>query len=153
MKTDEMLKAGGQVNVIEARPEDVGEIVLAIMNSSRHAARCFKKPSVELDELTSALEGEVIYLAEIGGRFVGFVSVWVPDHFIHHLYVLPEFQRRGIGSRLLEHCQREYGRALSLKCEISNMAAQRFYRSKGWVSMECGTGIDGPWERFYSPTE
>lgn len=140
------------MNVNEASPEGLEEL-LFIYNSSRQAAGCFRQPYVELDEFKESLAGEAVYVARIDARVVGFVSVWVADRFVHHLYVLPEFQGQGIGSRLLEWCRQKYGKSLSLKCEVANANAQRFYRNKGWFPKESGTGVDGEWERLYSPEE
>ena len=48
-------------------------------------------------------EGERLRVAEDGsGRLAGFVSVWEPDHFIHHLHVSWPHHRSGVGRALLD---------------------------------------------------
>ncbi|MBI3714517.1 MAG: GNAT family N-acetyltransferase [Betaproteobacteria bacterium] len=125
--------------------------MLDIFNSSRATAGCFSGKAVDRKGFAALVEGEEILVAESVGQVVGFVSVWVADRFIHHLYVLPQMQNKRIGSALLQACEAKYGHPLSLKCDICNLQAQRFYKSKGWSPQEAGIGEDGLWERLYSP--
>ncbi|WP_080410222.1 GNAT family N-acetyltransferase [Burkholderia ubonensis] len=56
----------------------------------------------QLADFDAQTEGERLLVAEDdGARLAGFVSVWEPDHFIHHLYVDRSHHRRGIGRALL----------------------------------------------------
>jgi ribosomal protein S18 acetylase RimI-like enzyme len=139
-------------NLVQIRtPDDTEQdTLLDILNSSRANAGCFSGKAVDREEFAALVEGEAILIAESAGEIIGFVSVWVEDRFIHHLYVLPQFQTQGIGNALLEACEAKYGHPLSLKCDIHNRQAQRFYKSKGWLPRETGAGEDGPWERLYS---
>lgn len=125
--------------------------LLDIFNAARADAGCFRGLPVDHGTFAALVEGEAVFLAEVDGGVAGFVSIWVADRFIHHLYVAPQFQSRGIGSALLRECQARHGRPLSLKCDVRNIRARRFYRNKGWLARETGNGDDGPWERLYSP--
>ncbi|WP_232515188.1 GNAT family N-acetyltransferase [Burkholderia ambifaria] len=52
-----------------------------------------------LADFDAQTDGERLRVAEDdGGQLAGFVSVWEPDHFIHHLYVHRPHHRRGIGA-------------------------------------------------------
>ena len=128
---------------------DINQL-LSIFNAARTRAACFSNPTASPEEFKTLVEGEAIYVAERDKELIGFVSVWQADKFIHHLYVLPEAQGTGVGSFLLDLCENTFGGPLSLKCEASNIQAQRFYRSKGWVVCESGVGDDGLWERLVS---
>lgn len=123
-------------------------VLLDIFNSSRAGVRCYSRADIELESFLALIEGEEIHVAVLHGAIIGFVSVWPADQFVHHLYVLPEYQRRGAGSALLRLCEETYGLPLSLKCDTCNEQAQRFYRTKGWLPVEKGFGADGPWERL-----
>lgn len=79
------------------------------------------------------VEGEQIWVALHKGKPVGFISIWEPEGFIHHLYVSPEYLRKGIGVKLLDFVKPRYTR-LSLKCMRPNKSALKFYQSQGFVS-------------------
>ncbi|MCG7488234.1 GNAT family N-acetyltransferase [Vibrio sp. Of14-4] len=79
------------------------------------------------------VEGEQIWVALCKGKPVGFISVWEPENFIHHLYISPEYTRKGIGARLLEFVKPRYT-SLSLKCMQPNKSALNFYQSHGFIS-------------------
>jgi ribosomal protein S18 acetylase RimI-like enzyme len=89
-----------------------------------------------LEDFTKDTEGERIYVAEImaenNQKLVGFVSLWLADHFIHHLYIDKEFQRLGYGRMLLQKCQEVLGLPLRLKCLQKNTPAVNFYQHCGW---------------------
>lgn len=138
------------IKIRELNGNEFGRLA-EIFNSARTHAGCFSGEPVDLGGIKALTEGEVIYVAKLRNQIVGFASVWVPDSFIHHLYVHPDFHRQGIGSELLNFCGIGHG-PLSVKCEISNLTAQHFYRNRGWVARGLGEGIDGVWERLYSPT-
>ena len=87
--------------------------------------------------------GEKIWLAELDGRVIGFVSVWLPDNFIHHLFVLPEFSGQKVGSALLAVCLGAIGRPAQLKCLSANLEALQFYLAKGWKTISKGFSADG----------
>lgn len=100
-------------------------------------------------EFRAAIEGEELHVAVSRGLVLGFLSVWAPERFIHHLYVAPSHQGRGIGRALIRTCIDRYGLPLSLKCELANRPARRFYERLGWVGGEVGAGPDGEWQRMW----
>ncbi|KAA3654644.1 MAG: N-acetyltransferase [Proteobacteria bacterium] len=133
-----------------ARSRDAGAL-LALYNAARAGAGCFSGPDAELAEFLGAIDGEAVHVAMVAGEIAGFVSVWVPERFIHHLYVSPAYQRAGIGRALLRLCEARYGRPLSLKCVTRNVRARCFYQQCGWRCEGGGVGEDGPWEHWFSP--
>lgn len=76
---------------------------------------------------------------------LGFVSVWEPPAFIHHLYIHPTAQGRGLGSFLLESLETIIPRPWQLKCTLANRRAYRFYLARGWQQKETGEGFNGPY--------
>ena len=87
---------------------------------------------------------ECIWVASRNDKVQGFISVWLPDHFIHCLYVNPAATGRGIGSALLKYCLAHIGRPARLKCKIRNTTALRFYEAHGWETIaEAGTASNG----------
>ncbi|MGF1704063.1 GNAT family N-acetyltransferase [Photobacterium makurazakiensis] len=77
-------------------------------------------------------DGEQIWVAVEGEEVLGFISIWAPDCFIHHLFVSPQQLRSGAGSKLLNTSKQHYSE-LSLKCLVANENAIGFYHSKGFV--------------------
>ena len=65
------------------------------------------------------------------------------ENFIHHLYILPEFQGQGIGKYLLDSCVEKYGVPLNLKCLRENKKACEFYKKNGWTEVSMAKGPDG----------
>lgn len=95
------------------------------------------------------IEGEDIWVAvSWKRRIVGFVSVWTDDEFIHHLFVLPSYQGRGIGRALLAAAIGALGGRASLKCADFNPAARRFYEAEGGRVAEAGVDTLGTWVRL-----
>ncbi len=56
-------------------------------------------------------QGIRFYRLVVGGQMAGFASIGpleTPEVWkLHKLYLLPELHRRGLGSRLLQHCEAE----------------------------------------------
>lgn len=99
----------------------------------------------KLEDFEHVTRGEWILVAEVGGRVVGFASVWRPEDFVHSLFVHPDFQGQGLGSLLLDACLAGMGRPASLKCTSRNTRALAFYESRGWVRDREGVASDGPY--------
>lgn len=91
----------------------------------------------ELSDFERDTEGERVWIAVESDRVVGFLSIWEPDNFIHHLYIVPDSLRSGIGSTLLDMSKLNYCE-LSLKCLVKNQKALRFYESQGFVKSAAG---------------
>lgn len=79
---------------------------------------------------------------------IGFVGIWTPENFIHHLYVLPLYHRAGIGRALLEAALNTIARPAKLKCQMANKNACAFYRHLGWHEGEQGIDEIGRWVEF-----
>lgn len=97
------------------------------------------------DDLRKQTEGETIYVAARETEVLGFISVWVPERFIHHLYVDVRHQRWGVGSWLIDHVLRQHGSPLRLKCVEANRQALQFYEKNGWQILDRAVGEEGPY--------
>ena len=66
---------------------------------------CYHQPYMSLEELESEMKKMTFYGWREKGELVGVIGYQpVKDvTLIRHAYVLPEYQRKSIGSRLLEH--------------------------------------------------
>jgi GNAT superfamily N-acetyltransferase len=102
--------------------------------TARHTPREDRAFFRERLSTTGELWGAFDNAAMIG--IIAFRADWVDQ-----LYVLPNWQRRGVGTALLEIAQRRFPR-LSLWTFQRNAPARRFYEARGFVLIETtdGTG-------------
>ena len=91
-----------------------------------------------LEDFDEQVRDERIQVALDAGNAIGFVAWWPPDHFIHHLYVHPAHQGRGVGGALLRSALEQMGRPASLKCLTLNTRALAFYAARGWRIASAG---------------
>ncbi|MBU8537635.1 GNAT family N-acetyltransferase [Falsiroseomonas tokyonensis] len=76
-----------------------------------------------------------VRLAEAEGLPVGYVGHGVdPQHgpMVFHLYIHPDWRRRGLGRLLLAEALSAHAGRLSLFCIARNAAARRFYETQGF---------------------
>lgn len=95
------------------------------------------------DDFDKETDGESIIVFVSDNSIVGFISVWEPDNFVHHLYVLPEYQNKGIGKRLLKTALTKLKKPITLKCITKNLEALNFYKRLGWKSIRSGADSKG----------
>jgi GNAT superfamily N-acetyltransferase len=84
------------------------------------------------ERVTEKLANRIAYVAIVDGAVVGTASL--DDRVIRSVYVDPTYQRKGIGTRLmdvLEDLAREQG--VSTLSVPSSITAERFYRKLGFV--------------------
>ena len=128
---------------IKAEVEDI----LPIYNRARAEEDCFSDVDATLQGLQGLIVGESIFVASSqnasGEKIIGFVSVWSAEKFIHHLYVDPDCQGKGVATTLIRQCVDVFGYPLSLKCLVTNTTACRYYEASGWQKVRCSSDIDG----------
>ncbi|MBB5371375.1 MULTISPECIES: GNAT family N-acetyltransferase [unclassified Janthinobacterium] len=111
-------------------------------------------PVHDVAAFLSVTQDETILVAERDGVVIGFAAVYAgqaPDNFLHHLYVHPAASGQGAGTLLLAAVVAQFGPRLSLKVQVSNTRARRFYACAGWVEDSHDTGTDqiGRWIRMH----
>lgn len=102
----------------------------------------------KLSDFDIQTKDEYILVAHSDQRVIGFVSVWVADNFIHHLYVDEQFHNQKVGTQLLKAVQDKFGLPISLKCEENNSKAICFYRQKGFEEKGSGQSEIGTYILF-----
>ena len=102
---------------------DAEEILSVINTSNREAYRNiipkehFREPVLSLEDLLENLERMTFYVYKSEGRIVGVAALQIESEEtgrIRWVYILPEQQRRGIGTALVTHLERK-GRAMGLR--------------------------------------
>ena len=116
----------------------------AIYRECRTEATWLSK-TAETPDFARDTEGELLLVAVDGDdQPKGFISVWEPDAFIHHLYVRTGSRHKGIGRLLLDALRPRLPKPWRLKCVRANHEALAFYLRHGWSEVSTGEGEDGP---------
>jgi GNAT superfamily N-acetyltransferase len=98
----------------------------------------------QLTDFAEQTAGETIHLAaDASGCLLGFISVWLPDQFVHHLFVSRCHQRQGVGTLLLRSLESWFPLPYRLKCLCTNASALAFYRNLGWQKESLGSDALG----------
>ena len=86
-----------------------------------------------------AVDPELLLIAELEGQLVGSVMGGYEGHrgWVNYLAVLPDFQRRGIASRLMEEIEvallKRGCPKINLQVRSSNQSALGFYSALGYL--------------------
>jgi ribosomal protein S18 acetylase RimI-like enzyme len=119
-----------RVDVRPLRPEDE-PLLFGLAQLDRGADR----------RTLDVLEGETVFVAEVGGVPAGYVAVDLTEVAarVDQLFVSPEHEREGVGKRLLEYAEgyaiSQGAPTLQVVVEDENRRAQDFYRGRGFVSV------------------
>lgn len=135
------------LRVRQATKQDHGALREIYLKSRAQYFTWMDSSKLAPDDFERDTEGELVLVATNGSSILGFVSVWVPDHFIHHLYVHPDHMGQQVGKKLLQTCYETFNTfpSLTLKCIKENAKALSFYRSQGWRRKGEGVSVNGPY--------
>lgn len=132
---------------IIVRPAEAADLpaLRELFLRSRQETFVWQPPGVfQLADFDEQTRDELLLVAEdTREQLAGFVSVWMRDHFIHHLYVDQRSQRRGVGGALLRALPGWQATRFRLKCLRRNESALAFYRACRFVEVGSGTADDG----------
>ncbi|MCD6290577.1 MAG: GNAT family N-acetyltransferase [Anaerolineae bacterium] len=134
---------------------DAQEILLVINISNREAYKkvipkeYFREPVLSLTELLRDFERMSFYVYKSEGRSVGVAALEVEGEErgrIHWVYILPEYQRRGIGTALVRYVEqkaKEIGlKRLRLLTVGQADWAVSFYKKLGYALAD---EVERPW--------
>lgn len=118
------------------RPAEIAEcdVIARIFRDTRKISLPFLPVLHTAEEDRAFIRGKLfpdceIWVAE-KNEIVGFIAIGF--FRVEHLYIHPEFQRRGIGTALLTKAMEKYPE-LSLATFQKNQAAIAFYESRGFT--------------------
>jgi len=131
-------------------PEDIDKL-RCVFNECRRTTAGIPSQNLTMCEFEEEIEGERVSLIRVDAEVIAFISIWEPDKFIHHLFVTPKHQRRGLGQRLIMDAEKRYGRPLYLKCGVDNTRARDFYDRTGWLAQSTESGPNGPYINYKLP--
>lgn len=104
---------------------------------------------MHIEDFDRDTEDELIFVAESQQKIIGFNSLYVPDNFIHCLFVDSSFKGQGTGHLLLEKAKQQLTRPLKLKCLSRNTPALAFYEKEGWEKVHEVKIRDAYWNMIY----
>lgn len=123
---------GKNLNVRVANELDYLALRLIYLESRRKSFHWTDIEEMTLEDFDKDTVGEYIILAEENNRILGFASLYLPENFIHNLFVHPDFSGKGVGGELLNASIEKMNKPLRLKCVSKNEKAMKFYEKKGW---------------------
>ncbi|GAB3897639.1 GNAT family N-acetyltransferase [Spirosoma agri] len=129
--------------ICAVQPEYLDDLRQLYLESRIQTFTWLDASTFKRDDFDSATAEEKLLVAITDGKPIGFISWWLPDNFIHHLYVDPRFLHQGVGTALLRQCLANIGRPARLKCLQQNTNALAFYLAQGWRINEEGTSAEG----------
>ena len=116
--------------------------MLAIVNDAAQAYRGvipadrWHEPYMSADELAEEIaSGVVFWVAEEEGRLVGVMGIQDKEAvaLVRHVYVAPNVQRKGVGTRLLRHVQDLADKPILIGTWADASWAIEFYRRNGFT--------------------
>lgn len=134
------------VTLRQATKSDGPAIAALFMASRRDALPYLRELHDDADTLnhfTNVVpERCTVWLAEEGGRVVGFMAWSAETEHLDHLYLLPGQYRRGIGSMLLDKAKSLSNGRMQLYAFQRNARARAFYEHHGFKAIEFGDGSE-----------
>lgn len=141
------------IKIIEAQTKDYKLLREIFLNERRNAFYWLNPSAFSLEDFDKQTQGEFILIAFIGDVPIGFISIWMPNNFIHHLYINQKYQKKGIGTLLLKEAIKYTKFPITLKCLENNAKAIDFYKRKGFLEKEKGQSENGNYILFALSSE
>ena len=131
------------LTIVERRGIDTDALRYLFLKERRNTFTWLDTSSFRLSDFEEETEEEYILVALEENIVIGFISIWVEDNFIHHLYIDEKHQNKGVGSKLLKAVVDKFGLPVRLKCLLNNVNAVEFYRKKGFEEKGKGATENG----------
>ena len=143
-------EASPRATVRPYRPEEL-DLVVDLWYDTWHATFPDLRHHEPKEEWRRRFETEVaaeerVYVAEVDGRIAGFLAVkdrGGGQGYLHEIFVVPEFQRRGIGTTLMALAKELAPAGLRLHTLQRNTQAAGFYERHGFTVVSTGVGRVG----------
>lgn len=96
----------------------------------------FLEMAYSYKSMIERVENSIMLLAEKNDQVVGFINLFIKetDAELSAIYIYPEFQRKSIGTKLLEAAKNNLHEVsiIYVDVEIGNIPGESFYREKGF---------------------
>jgi ribosomal protein S18 acetylase RimI-like enzyme len=130
-----------ETDIREARPHDANSIAGLLAKFDEDPAN--QRPAASMEQVLRDGGSEVVFVAEVGGALVGFLTLQVthsvsytrPTTEVTGIFVSGDYRRSGVGSKLMDaavkRAKDERALELFLRVNIANLSAIRFYERCG----------------------
>jgi GNAT superfamily N-acetyltransferase len=119
-----------------ARPDEYDDVARVWMESwvstGLEEASNFLLANLRARVLREVEKDWTLYVADDGGRIAAILALRPPDH-LDQLFVAPDYQRKGLGRRLLAFTHEQLRDEIRLRCVRENDKAWRWYEREGFV--------------------
>jgi len=78
-------------------------------------------------------KGWSLFVADDGGTLAAMLALHLPKRYLDQLFVVPQFQGRSLGRRLLAFTRTHLPDEIFLRCVRENEKAWRWYEREGFV--------------------
>lgn len=124
------IKTGNSIAHSRSKTVDYPQLREIYLASRRQSFHWVKAEDMDLHDFDQDTQDEQIFIAEENSKILGFISLYVPDRFIHLLFVHPEAAGQGAGDLLLKQAIKVLGTPITLKCVSENHNALSFYQKE-----------------------
>ena len=130
------------VKIRQANREDVPQLEKLFLIARQQTFIWENPGKFKLEDYTNSTEGETVFVAEGEGLILGFISLYEHESppFIHHFFVAPNHQRKGVGELLMNSLFSWLNPPYRPKCLVRNQNAIAFYLKNHWFAV--GEGIE-----------
>lgn len=136
------------MEIIKIRKTDYPSLRTLFLKERQTTFSWIDSSHFHLKDFDTAIRDEEVLVAIIDSVAVGFISIWMPEKFIHHLYVDQKYHDKGIGTQLLKAAIDKANFPITLKCLEKNTEAVAFYKRKGFIETERGPSEHGDYILF-----
>ena len=129
-----------------ARPDDAAALAAILRTAMRGAMPSLPEIHTLDDDYRFlrdvVLPKEEVWVVELAEKPVGFAALGSRSgvDFLQHLYVAPQYQRRGVGTGLIERAKERRPDGFRLWVFQENVGARRFYEWHGFQLVELTDG-------------
>jgi ribosomal protein S18 acetylase RimI-like enzyme len=120
-----------------ARPDEYDEVAQVWMDSFVSSG-LGEGSATLLAQLRARVSREIekgwtLHVADDNGRIAAMLALHLPNRYLDQLFVAPEYQRAGLGRRLLGFTRQQLPDEIWLRCIRENETAWRWYEREGFV--------------------
>lgn len=133
------------MNIRKPSIEDIESLEQLFRLTRQHTFVLRRPEEFKIGDYVKSTNEDEVWVADENAFIIGFVSIYVSDNFIHNLFVHPEHQRMGVGSKLLQIAEQNLGRPMTLKAAMDNPKSFSFYEKYGWHKVFIHQNIDEPY--------